>query len=136
MLNLYELQCWLCLRIVDTQEDYDEVHFLCGFCLFCTGLKTFRIWKWQFILILSVCKSNIDGHQICLSAPVTINDDSSGLTDVDVQEIRNLLKDTEGLSSKAMDDFMEIINKFRKDSSYEVLAEGIVSNFVFDFYER
>lgn len=71
-----------------------------------------------------------------MSAPVTINDDSSGLTDVDVQEIRNLLKDTEGLSSKAMDDFMEIINKFRKDSSYEVLAEGIVSNFVFDFYER
>lgn len=73
--------------------------------------------------------------QTCLSAPTGDASNSESdeyLTDTKIDEINSRLKMTPDMNSKSVDDFTEILRKFRKDSSEKDRIDGAVSgNFIF-----
>lgn len=70
---------------------------------------------------------------MCLGAPAgdtATSDSSEYFTDADITDMRTDLKDIPGLNPKSVDNFTNMLKKFRKNSTDDETLEGVVSIFM------
>lgn len=70
---------------------------------------------------------------MCLGAPAgdtATSGSSEYFTDADITEMRSDLKDIPGLNPKSVDNFTNMLKKFRKNSTDDETLEGVVSIFM------
>lgn len=64
------------------------------------------------------------------------NESDDYLTDAKIDDLHLHLKGSEGLSSTAVDNFIGILRKFRKDTPEKEKIEGVVSVVWFPLHHR
>lgn len=84
-------------------------------------------FEWELNHLHAIINQN-HFFQICLSAPAASSDDSSELNDSDIQEIHDTLTQIPGLRQQAVDDFTDIVKKFRKNATDNEVIQATVSN--------
>lgn len=71
-----------------------------------------------------------------MSAPVgdVSTESDEYLTDAKIDDLQSRLKATPGMSSSAVDEFIEILRKFRKDTPEKEKLVGVVSEVLFPLH--